>query len=74
MNLLHIFLMNIYSSSTHVSFFFYLVFLTKIKLLICKSDKFDIIFLITVSDLVKGCKAVVMYPQHTEVETLEGKV
>jgi len=47
---------------------------TKIKLLIWKSDKFGIIFPITVSYLVKGCKSVVMYPQHTEVETFEGKV
>jgi len=47
---------------------------TKIKLLVWKSDKFGIIFLITFSDLVKCCKAVVMYPQHTEVETFVGKV
>jgi hypothetical protein len=47
---------------------------TKIKLLIWKSDKFGLIFVITVSDLVKGCKAVVMYPQHREIETFEVKV
>jgi len=73
MNLLRVFLMNIYFSSTHVSVFFYFC-KTKIKLFICKSDKFYIIFVITVSDIVRGCKAVVMYPQHTEVETFEGKV
>lgn len=57
------------------SFFFLLYFCkTKIKLPIWKSDKFSIIFQITVSDLVKGCKAVVMYPQNTEVETFEGKL
>jgi hypothetical protein len=76
MNLLHIFneyLFLIYTCFCCVVDFVLLYFCkTVIKLLIWKMINL-VISLVTASGLVEGYKAVVMHPQHTEVEIFEGK-